>query len=144
MKKQNIPQDAAWKGIQYTKDSLLYSCTFRFQNGQNSEALVFDSSKKECFLVHDEFIFFLMSSFHYLICFIKKKTKYTTRCSVKSSTIYKKRLILQLHFLFSKSTKFCAANFLTLRKSSFLLQDEFFLLLLRLMSHIEGHNWYAF
>ena len=39
IKKQNIPQDAAWKKLQFRKDSLFYSCTFCFQNERNSEAL---------------------------------------------------------------------------------------------------------
>jgi len=37
LKKQNTPRDAASKDLQLTKDNLVYSCTFCFQNGQNFE-----------------------------------------------------------------------------------------------------------
>ena len=40
IKKQNIPQDAAWKALQFTKNSFFFSCTFCFQNEQNSETLI--------------------------------------------------------------------------------------------------------
>src|ERR1700722_11574361 len=46
--------------------------------------------------------FFLSSSFYHLICF-RKKTKYTTRCSMKSSTIYQVKLIV---IVFKKSKKY--------------------------------------
>ncbi len=36
-------------------------------------------------------LFFLISSFYYLICLLNK-TKHTTRCSVISSTSYKEQL----------------------------------------------------
>ena len=44
------------------------------------------------FLIHDEFIFCCWSFYH-IICFIKRKTKHTRRCSMKSSTIYIVRFI---------------------------------------------------
>ncbi len=56
-KKTNIPQDAAWKVLQFTMESLFYTCTFYFENGQNSEALIFDATEKDHFLVHNEFLF---------------------------------------------------------------------------------------
>jgi hypothetical protein len=37
--------------------------------------------------------------------FYLKETKYTTRCSVKSSTMYKLKVILIVYFLFSKKSK---------------------------------------
>ena len=46
MTKQNIPQDAAWKTVQYTKNNLFCSSTFGFLNEQNSETLIFEISKK--------------------------------------------------------------------------------------------------
>jgi hypothetical protein len=56
------------------------------------------------FFLHEGAIpFFLISSFYHLIGF----TKYTTRCAVKSSTIYKIKLILIVYLLFSKEAKFC-------------------------------------
>jgi hypothetical protein len=65
--------------------------------------------RKRHFLVQDEFIFsyfiFLSPDILHL-----KKTKCITRCSVKSSTILKVKLILIVYFL-SKKTKFYAINF---------------------------------
>src|SRR5690348_5108154 len=69
----------------------------------------FSVVRKRYFLIEDEFIFsyfiFLSPDIFYL-----KKTKYITRCSVKSSTIYKIKLILIMYFL-SKKPKFRATNF---------------------------------
>ncbi len=65
-KKQNIPQDAAWKALQFTNDSLFYSFTFCFQNGQNSVRPIFDASKNRNFLVHDEFLFILLGLMSYV------------------------------------------------------------------------------
>jgi hypothetical protein len=67
---------------------------FCFQNEPNSEALIFDSSTKNDLFRTRRIRYFLITSFYYLMCFIKKKTKYTTRYSMKSSTIYKEQLIL--------------------------------------------------
>ena len=53
------------------------------------------------------------------------KTKYTIRCSVKSSTIYKLKFILIVHFLFSKKVKLCATNFCYCEKIIFLRKREF-------------------
>jgi hypothetical protein len=53
---------------------------------------------------------FCISFFRRLIRFIKK-TKYTTRCSVQSSTIYKVKLFLIVYFLFSNKAQFSANIF---------------------------------
>ncbi len=57
--------------------------------------------KKSCF--HTQRI---ISLFHHLICFIERKTKYTTKCSVKSSTIYTVKLIV----IVFRKRKFYVAN----------------------------------
>jgi hypothetical protein len=48
-KKQNTPQDAAWKALQFVKDSWFYSCTLCFQNWQNSQRPDFEAAKKSVF-----------------------------------------------------------------------------------------------
>ncbi len=53
-----------------------------------------------------------------------KTTKYTIRCSVKSSIIYTRLLVLQLYFSFSKSTKTLSHQISMLRKSHFSIHDE--------------------
>ncbi len=90
---QNILEDAAWKALQFTYGHSFYNCTFCFQNRQNFEQSNYDHAKKIMFSIHNEFIF-IISLLHHLICFIERKTKYTTRCSVKSSTIYTVKLIV--------------------------------------------------
>ncbi len=55
--------------------------------------------RKRCFLNKRPIRFFHISSLFYLIFCIKQKTKYTIRCSVKSSTFYIRRLVLQLQLL---------------------------------------------
>ena len=52
-------------------------------------------------------------------CHSIQKTKYTTRCSVKSSTIYKLKFILIVYFLFSKKSKTLCNQFLLLWKTRF-------------------------
>jgi hypothetical protein len=51
---------------------------------------------------------------HLVRCF--KKTKYTTRCSMKSSTIYKEQIMLQLQFYWWKWIKFWSTNFWNFEK----------------------------
>ncbi len=59
---------------------------------------------KDHFFLHEGAIpFFLISFFYHLIGF----TKYTKRCAMKSSTIYKVKLNLIVYFFFSKEAKFC-------------------------------------
>ena len=84
---------------------LFYSCTFCFQNRQNFEQSNCDHAKRIMFSIHNEFIF-IISLFHHLICFIERKTKYTTRCNVKSSTIYTVKLIV----IVFRKRKFYVAN----------------------------------
>jgi hypothetical protein len=103
--KQNILEDAAWKALQFTYGHLFYNCTFCFQNRQNFEQSNCDHAKKIMFSIYNEFIF-IISLFHHLICFIERKTKYTTRCSVKSSTIYTVKLIV----IVFRKRKFYVAN----------------------------------
>ena len=111
-KKQNIPHDAAWKKLEFRKDSLFYSCTFCFQNEQNSEALVFDASKKSYFLMHDEFVFFL---FHLFIawCVLLKRKQNTPQDAAWKDEIRKKwiHLVPKKYpiFILSKfaHSKFC-------------------------------------
>jgi len=61
-------------------------------------------------LLIERMVYFCISFFHHLIRFIKK-TKYTARCSVQSSTIYKVKFILMVYFLFSNKAKFSANAF---------------------------------
>ena len=56
------------------------------------------------------------------------KTKATTRCSVKSSTIYKKYFILIVYFLLSKSQNSARPSFRRCEKSFFFYTKEKFLL----------------
>ncbi len=69
----------------------------------------FSIVRERYFSVQDGFIFsyFIFMS---LDIFYLERTKYITRCSVKSSTIYKIKLILIVYFL-SKKSKFRATNF---------------------------------
>jgi hypothetical protein len=46
-KKQNIPKDAAWRALQFTNDSLFYSCTFDYQNEQNSVRWNFNATEND-------------------------------------------------------------------------------------------------
>ncbi len=80
--------------------------------------------ENDIFLIQNEFLFSYFA-FLLLVCFIEKKAKYTTRCSVKSSTIYVEQLILQLYFSFSKSTKFWATKFRRCEKFFLFVQNEF-------------------
>ncbi len=48
-KKIYIPQDAAWKAVQFTQDSFFYISTFCFQNRQNSKRPKFDAAKMRLF-----------------------------------------------------------------------------------------------
>jgi hypothetical protein len=75
-----------------------------FQNRQNFEQSDCYHAKKIMFSMHSEFIF-IISLFHHLIFFIKRKTKYTTRCSVKSSTIQTVKLIV---IVFRKGKILCS------------------------------------
>jgi hypothetical protein len=75
----------------------------------------------------------------YLIGCIKK-TKYITRCSVKSSTIYKEQLILYIHLLLSKSTTFYATSLRCCEQDHLLIHYKFLFLFFRLINHIESHN----
>ncbi len=65
--------------------------------------------------------FLLISSFSYLIFFIKKETKHTTRCGVKSSTFYTGQFNLPLYFLLWELTKFWANKFRRWEKNRFFL-----------------------
>ncbi len=103
LKKNNTPEDAAWKALQSTKQSLFWLCNFCFQKKQNCVRPIFAAVKGSFFLHEGAIPFFLISSFYHRIGF----TKYTTRCAMKSSTIYKVKLILIVYFLFSKEAKFC-------------------------------------
>ena len=50
-RKQNIPQDAAWRALQFTKNSLYYIGTFCFKNMRNSvrpKMVLFAESKTGC------------------------------------------------------------------------------------------------
>ena len=76
------------------KDGLFYSCAFCSQNRQISERLNFVATKKSFF--GRRIRFFLI---YQLGCFLRK-TKYTARCSAKSSTNYKEQRILYMHLLF--------------------------------------------
>ena len=72
---------------------------------------------------------FSISFLHHLICCFKK-TKYTTRCSVKRTIIYKVKLILILYFLFSKKQN-CVRPILDGAKKSFFsmrTRNSFFLI----------------
>ena len=75
---------------------------------------------KRYFLVQDKFIFsywiFLSSDIFYL-----RKTKYITRYSVQSSTIYKVKLTLIVYFLFSKKNKILCNQLSLTRKSNVFL-----------------------
>ncbi len=53
-KRQNIPQDAAWKVLQFTLKDLFYICTFCFQNEQNYVRLIFHAANR----MHQKVIFF--------------------------------------------------------------------------------------
>jgi hypothetical protein len=46
LKEHKIPQSAAWKALQFTQDSFSYSCTFCFQNRQNSKQPNVHAAKK--------------------------------------------------------------------------------------------------
>jgi hypothetical protein len=59
---------------------------------------------------------------HHLICLIKK-TKYTTRCSVKSSTIYTVKRILIIQLLVSKKAKLYSINLRRRKKIVFFLHE---------------------
>ncbi len=69
IRKQNMPQDAAWKALQFIKDHLFYSCTFYFENGQISERSNFNVAKMRFFLVKDElvvsYLIFSLPDMHY-------------------------------------------------------------------------------
>jgi hypothetical protein len=45
IRKQNIPEDAAWKALQFTYDSLFYNSMFCFQIGQFFEPPHFGRAK---------------------------------------------------------------------------------------------------
>jgi hypothetical protein len=53
-----------------------------------------------------------------------KRTKYTTRCSVKSSTIYKLKVILIVYFLFWKKSKSVGLIFVIVKKSLLFTQTR--------------------
>ena len=74
---------------------------------------------KQYFFDRQRIRFFLISCLFYLIFSIKQKTNHTTRCTVKSSTIYIIQLILQLHFLLWKSTTFWRIKFRRCKKMVF-------------------------
>ena len=117
-KKQNIPHDAAWKKLQFRKDSLFYSCTFCFQNEQNSEALVFDASKKSYFLMHDEFVFFL---FHLFIawCVLLKRKQNTPQDAAWKDEIRKKWIhLVPKNIPFSYCQNLLTQNFVYFEKSA--------------------------
>jgi hypothetical protein len=82
-------------------------------------AIKFRRCENDVFFNKTPIRFFHISSLFYLIFCIKQKTKYTIRCSVKSSTIYIRQLILQLQLLRSKLTKFCATKFRHCKKIFF-------------------------
>ncbi len=54
---------------------------------------------------------------------LDKKTKYTTRCSVKSSTIYTVKRILIIQLLVSKKAKLYSINFRRRKKIVFFLHE---------------------
>jgi len=95
------PQTTSWKAIHFTHESLMYSYTVCFKNGQNSERINFIAAKRS-----NTFSFLFTSSY-----VLFKQIKYTERCSVKSSTIYQEHFILYLHFWCSKKAKFCATSY---------------------------------
>ncbi len=72
----------------------------------------FYHEKKITFLIHNESIFcyFIVSSRK---CFIRRKIKYTTRCSVKSSTIFTVKVIV----IVFKKRKILCDQFLQCPKS---------------------------
>ena len=78
-------------------------------------AINFRRRKKIVFFLHELKVHFF-SPFCNLIHFITKKVKYTTRCSVKSSTIYKENLVFIVYFLFSKNSKTLHDELLQLQK----------------------------
>ena len=63
---------------------------FSLQNEQNSERPNLDVAKTEPFLLKVVFIF--AHAIFLLLDMIIRKAKYPTRCSMKSSTIYKEQL----------------------------------------------------
>jgi hypothetical protein len=77
---------------------------FLFSKWTKFWATNFLQCENDIFLIQDEFIFS-----HFIVLspniFYLKKTKYITRCNVKSSIISKVKLILIVHFLFSKKRK---------------------------------------
>jgi hypothetical protein len=79
---------------------------------------------KQCDFSKRQIQFFLISSLLYVMFSIKQKAIRTTRCSVKSSTICTIQLLLQLRFLFWKSTKFWTIKFRLCKKIVFLACDE--------------------
>ncbi len=87
-----------------TQSKAYFGCViFVFKKKQNCVRTIFAAVKGSFFLHEGAIPFFLISSFYHLIGF----TKYTTRCTMKSSTIYTVKLILIVYFLFSKEAKFC-------------------------------------
>ncbi len=53
----------------------------------------FRRCEKITFFYKNDNSFLLLSPFYHLVC-LRKTTKHTTRCSVKSSTIYKVKVML--------------------------------------------------
>ena len=77
---------------------------FVFKIRAKFSATNFRCCEKIVFFYTSKYCFFLLSSFLSPNMFSYKKTKYTTRCSVKSSTIYTVKLIV---IVFKKSKILC-------------------------------------
>ena len=83
-----------------------------FENRQNSERSNFDVAKKVVFwYATNALLCYLSPDMFYL-----KKTKYTTRCSLKNSTIRKEQFILCMQLLFLKTSKILSTQLSTLQK----------------------------
>ena len=83
---------------------------FRFEKNAKLCAINFRYCEKNHFFTRTRiaFSYFIFLS---LNMYSLKETKYTGRCSLKSSTIYKEKLILFVYFLCLKNSKICAIGF---------------------------------
>ena len=89
-----IPQDAAWRALQFAQDRFVYKSTFCVQKRQNSEWPIVAAAK----VLHEQEIPFFV--FHFVLPnTLSNKKEYTTSCNMRSPTIHTEQFILFVYFL---------------------------------------------
>jgi hypothetical protein len=117
IKKQNIPQDTAWKALQFTYDRLFYICSFSFQNDQIL-SYWFSILRKWCFFGRRCIHFCL---FHIFITWylLFKENKIHHRMQREKLYNLQSKAHFNYLLLVSKKSKILCNQFLLPRKTYF-------------------------